>query len=203
MYAAEFSKPAVNVTVGVHVGDVFNYKLNGVSVLGPDATTPAYLADYNNTEIYQITITGVNGTEVSFITLWKFYNGTTVTLPQTLDIANGNKTDSNGFWAIYPANLKQSDLLRPKGFDGQRVNATDNVAYGSSSRHRDFWAIENQFFNVNDPTHNTWSDDYVGVYFDQQTGMLTTLSHIQRFNNPQYNLIITWQLVNCTVWSVQ
>jgi hypothetical protein len=120
-----------------------------------------------------------------------------------MDIASGNKSDANGFWAIYPSNLKVSDLLRPTGFDGITVNATDTQTFGSISRPRNFWQIENQFTDANDPTGNTMRDDYIGVYFDQQTGMLTNLENVQRYNNPQYNIIIIWQLSSSNVWAVQ
>ena len=45
-------------------------------------------------------------------------------------------TDTNGFWAIYPANLNVGDLLRPKGYDGLKVNLTDShpFAVGSKSK---------------------------------------------------------------------
>jgi hypothetical protein len=203
VYATEFSNTG-KVSAGVHVGDTFTYKLTGISVLGSlDSKTPTYLSDYNNTEYYQIKIIAVNGSTVSFITLWKFNNGTEVTIPQILDIGNGNKTDNYGFWAIYPANLKASDLLRPTGYDKLRVNGTDTQRYADSSRQRNFFQIENQFFDTHDPTGNTQRDDYVGVYFDQQTGMATALTNIQRFNNPQYNIIITYQLISSNVWAVR
>ncbi len=203
VYATQFSKPAA-AKVGVHVGDTFTYKLTGESVLGSvDAVTPAYLYEFNDTDYYQITITAVVGSNVSFNTLWRFTNGTEITSPQILDIASGNKSDANGFWAIYPSGLKVPDLLRPTGFDGITVNATDAQTYGASSRQRNFWQIENQFVDTNDPTGNTMRDDWIGVFFDQQTGMLTTLSNVQRYNNPQYNVIITWQLSSSNVWAVQ
>jgi hypothetical protein len=203
VYATQFSKPAA-VPVGVHVGDTFTYKLTGESVLGSvDAVTPAYLSAYNDTDYYQITITGIVASNVSFNTVWRFTNGTEITTPQIMDIASGNKSDASGFWAIYPANLKVSDLLRPTGFDGIKVNATESQAYGATNRTRDFWQIENQFQDTNDPTGNTMRDDYIGVYFDQHTGMLTTLTNVQRYNNPQYNIIITWQLTSSNVWAVQ
>ncbi len=203
VYATQFSKPAA-AKVGVHVGNIFTYKLTGESVLGSvDAVTPAYLSEYNDTDYYQITITAVIGTNVSFNTIWRFTNGTEITSPQTLDISSGPPRDSTGFWAIYPSNLKVSDLLRPTGFDGQIVNATNTQAYGSISRQTNFWQIESQFRDSNDPTGNTMQDNYIGVYFDQQTGMLINLENVQRYNNPQYNIIITWQLSSSNVWAVQ
>src|ERR1017187_2368170 len=62
--------------VGVNVGDTFTYKLRGDSVLfSSDTTTPAYLSEYNNTDYYQVTITGISGTQVSLNTLWRLTNG--------------------------------------------------------------------------------------------------------------------------------
>ena len=53
------SKPIVP---GVHVGDTFTYKLTGDSILfDTEAVTPAYLYEYNETNFYEVIITGVNG----------------------------------------------------------------------------------------------------------------------------------------------
>jgi len=205
VYAIDASKGGTaNATVGIHVGDTFTYKLSGSSQLGsPDAKTPDYLIVYNNTDTYTITVTGINGTQISLNTVWRLLNGTQFTSPQIIDIADGNKTDQNGFWAIYPSNLKIGDLLSPKGFDGIKVNATDTKTYANSIRTRCFFQVESQFRDMTDPTGNTMRDEYDGVYFDQQTGMLDTLTNIQSYNNPQYNILITWQLVNTNVWTVQ
>ena len=88
------------------------------NLTGLDAVdTPGVFA-YNNTDYYKITITDVNGTSVSLDTLWRFINGTEMTGKQTIDLSNGQKTNTNGFWAIYAANLNVGDLLRPNGYDG-------------------------------------------------------------------------------------
>ena len=66
-------------SVGVNVGDTFTYKLMGYSVLfNSTAVTPAYLSEYNNTDYYQVNITGIKGSVVSFDTVWKFTNGTAI-----------------------------------------------------------------------------------------------------------------------------
>jgi hypothetical protein len=204
VYATQFSPKKTTATqVGVHVGDSFTYKLTGESVLGSlDAITPSSFYIFNETDYYKVTITGIDGTKVSLATVWALTNGTQMTGPQIIDISNGNTTDGRGFWALYPANLKVNDLISPKGFDGIIVNKTDTKTYTDSTRTRGFWQIENQFRDINDPTGNTMRDDYIGVYFDQQTGMLDTLTNIQFYNNPQYNLIITWQLISSSVWKV-
>jgi hypothetical protein len=192
------SSPVVS---GVNVGDTFTYKLTGASVLGSaDAVTPGYLSEYNNTDYYKVTITGINGSVISFDTVWQFTNGTAVQNSEWVNLSTG--ADNGDFWAIYASNLNKNDLLRPKGFDTLIVNSTDTQTYTSSTRQRNFWSIENVFTDINDPTGNTQRYDFMGVYFDKQTGMLIDLTNVQEYNNPQYNIIITWQLTNSTVWGV-
>jgi len=196
--------PAKKAVVGVNVGDSFTYSIVGMSNLTAieAVETPGFL-QYNQTDYYKITITGVNGTSVSLDTLWRFQNGTEVTGEQTISLSNGQKTDSNGFWAIYSANLNVGDLLRPTGFDGLTVNQTNTKTYADSTRVRNFWFIDNQFFNVNDPTYSTLRYDYTGVSFDKQTGMLETLTNYQEYNNPAMKEVIIWNLVSSTVWAVK
>jgi hypothetical protein len=200
-YAAIVYTTQASKSVGVNVGDTFTYKLTGISVLGSaDAVTPSYLSDYNNTDYYKVTITGINGSVVSFDTVWQFTNGTAVQNSEWVDLSTG--ADNGDFWAIYAPNLNVNNLLRPKGFDTLIVNSTDTQTYTSSTRTRNFWSIDNIFVDINDPTGNTMREDYMYVYFDKQTGMLTTLTNVQQYNNPGLELIITWQLTNSTVWGV-
>jgi len=205
VYAAQISSNKTEeVKVGVHIGDTFTYKLTGSSVLfSADAVTPDYLSIYNDTDYYTLTITGISGTQVSLNTIWKLINGTQFASSQSIDIANGNTTDKNGFWALYPSNLNVNDLLSPKGFDQLTVNATDNKSYANSTRATNFWQIDHEFTDQNDPTGNTRRDEYDGVYFDRQTGMLVTLTNRQSYSNPIYNIIITWELTSSNVWAVQ
>ncbi len=202
VYGTTLSKPTS--IVGVHVGDTFTYRITGTSVLNSAAAvTPAGFDVYNQTDHYTVTVTGVVGTKVSLDTVWLFLNGTQITSSQTIDLATGNKTDPNGFWPLYPSNLKTGDLLYPKGTDGQIVNATDTLTYANNStRGRNYWYIENLFKDINDPTGNTQRDEYDSVYFDQQTGMLIVLNNVQYYNNPEYALIVTWQLISSNVWTV-
>lgn len=188
--------------VGVNVGDTFTYSLKGTSNIGLGATPPDNFDQYNQTDYYKISITDVNVSKVTMATEWKFLNGTTLNDQQTIDLSTGLKTDQNGFWALYPSNLKVNNLLRPDGFDQVKVNQTDSQTYATTIRTRDFFAMENEFYDVNDPTHNTLRYDYTAVYFDQQTGMLETLTNYQEYNNPQMVLVITWKLVDTSVWQV-
>jgi hypothetical protein len=188
--------------VGLSVGDTFTYKLTGVSVLfDQEAVTPAYLSEYNNTHFYQVTITGINGSVVTFDTDWAFNNGSAPILTQEwVNVATG--ANSGDFWAIYPANLTVNDLLSPQGGNGLTVNSTTTQTYADSTRTTNYWSTSTVFTNINDPTENTQQTNIMQVYFDQQTGMLTSLTSIQEYNNPEYNIIITWQLTSTNVWTV-
>lgn len=204
VYNNQHAPNTVNAAPGVHVGDTFDYKLMGASILfSQNAVTPDYLYQYNQTDYFRITITEVNGTVVTFKTDWKYLNGTNLQSTQWVNVSNGDQSDSNGFWGIYPANLKVGDLTRPGGFDKITVNQTDTQAYASSSRTRDYFSVSNQFYDVTDPTHSTFRDEFDTVWFDQQTGMLQSLTNIQQYNNPQYNILITWKLSASSVWAVQ
>jgi hypothetical protein len=199
------TQPApVKAIVGVNVGDTFTYSITGISTLESlDAVETPGFSDYNQTDYFKISITGVNGTSVSFNTLWRFKNGTERNGEQSIDLSNGRQTVTNGFWAIYSANLKVKDLIRPTVNDGLIVNLTETKTYADSTRERNFWFIENEFYDVNDPTRNTLRYDYTGVYFDKQTGMLETLNNVSAYNNPLKTEAITWKLVNSTVWAIQ
>jgi hypothetical protein len=202
IYATQLAP--VKATVGVHVGDTFTYSITGISTLTSlDAVETPGFSQYNQTDCFKISITDVNGTSVSFNTLWRFKNGTEINGEQSIDLSNGRQTVTNGFWAIYSANLKVKDLIRPTVNDGLIVNLTETKTYADSTRERNFWYIENEFYDVNDPTHNTLRYDYTGVYFDKQTGMLETLNNVSAYNNPLKTEAITWKLVNSTVWAVQ
>jgi hypothetical protein len=201
VYATMIANSGASATVGVHVGDTFFYKLTGTAVLfDSDAKPPAGFSDYNSTDYYKVTITGINGSVVLFDTVWQFKNGTAIPQSQLIDLSTGRTTGD--FWAIYAANLNVNDLLRPKGADGLIVNSTDTKTYANSTRQRNHFDIGNVFYDVNDPTYSTQRYEYDQVYFDKQTGILETLTNVQVYNNPQMNLIITWQLANSTDWDV-
>ncbi len=191
------------VALGVHAGDTFTYRLLGTSNLTSLAAvdTPGFSV-YNDTDNYKITVTDVQGTLVSLNTLWTFKNTSAITGSQTIDLSNGNKTETNGFWAIYASNLNVGDLLRPNGFDGVKVNATSTITYTGGARERNFMAIGGESYLATDPTHSTLRYDTTLVYFDKQTGMLETLIWITDYNNPEMREVITWTLISSSVWAI-
>jgi len=202
VYATQISKSGANIKVGVNVGDTFTYKLTGDSILfSSDAATPAYLSEYNETNYYEVIITGVNGSVVSFNTIWQFTNGTAIKNSDWINLVTGNY--SGDFWAIYPSNLKVTNLLYPKEKDTALiVNSTGSQSFSTGDRTTNYWHLENEFTNTNDPTGSTTQVNLIEVYFDKQTGMLDYLDNVQEYNNPQYNILITWQLTSSTVWGV-
>ena len=205
IYLTEFSpKPSAAINVGVKVGDTFTYKLMGESL---DATTPAYLSDYNNTESYKVVVAAISGTVVSVEIEWAFINGTIIPIPGSVNIATGAYTGP--FWSIYPSNLNLNNLLNPNGQDELIVNSTGPRTYTAATRQTNYWSTNNIFADPSDPTNSTQCVNYVGVYFDKQTGMLVSLTNQQEFLtiNPdettsQYSIITYMQLISSTVWNV-
>jgi hypothetical protein len=193
------SKP---LEVGVHVGDTFTYALTGDSILfDTEAVTPASLYYYNETSYYEVIITAVDGPVVSFNTVWAFTNGTSVHNSDWINLQTGNY--SGDFWAIYSSNLNVNNRLYPKEANTALiVNSTGSQPYSAGNRTANYWSIENEFTNPSDPTGSSTMVSAIDVYFDKQTGMLVYLDDAQDYNNPQYNIIITWQLTNSTVWNV-
>jgi hypothetical protein len=202
VYATQISKSGAKVKVGVTVGDTFTYKLTGDSDLFTSAaSTPASLYEYNETNYYEVIITGVNGSIVSFDTIWQFTNGTAIQNKDWINLKTGNY--SGDFWAIYPSNLNVNNRLYPKESNTALiVNSTGSQPYSTGNRTTNYWHIESEFTDANDPTGSTTQVNLIEVYFDKQTGMLDYLDNVQEYSNPEYNILITWQLTSSTVWGV-
>ena len=199
-----YQPKVAGVTVGVHVGDTFTYELKGFSNLTSiEAVETPGFSQLNDTEYYQVTITGVNGTVVSLDTLWRFNDGTQTTAQQTIDLSDGNTTDANGFWPIYASNLNVGDLLRPKGYDSVTVNASSVMDYANSSRPINYMHTGGESKLMTDPSGSTLRYDSIEIYFDKKTGMLESMVWITDYNNPEMREVTTWTLVDTSVWAVQ
>lgn len=191
---------------GVQVGDVFYYNITTHSALqsanaNPDEEYPGF-SDLNNTNYYQVSVTGINGSVVSLNTDWVFNNGTSVSYPQTIDVASGNLGNMTGFWGLYAANLGLNEQLTPGGTTSLIVNSTSTQTYASGVRDRNNWSTQNVFQNINDPTGSTQQNNYMSVYFDKQTGIMTTMTSIMQFNNPPMTIVIIWQITSSSEWQV-
>ena len=108
----------------------------------------------------------------------------------------GNYSYSGGFWAIYPPNLNVKNPLYPKEENTALiVNSTGSQPYSTGNRTANYWHFSANLNNENDPTGSTTRVNFVEVYFDKQTGMLDYLDNVQEYNNPEYNILITWNLL--------
>jgi hypothetical protein len=200
-YAYEKSSSPPKSLAGVQVGDTFTYSITG------SCSNPVPSIDYpgfyqlNQTQYYKVTITGVEGNTVTLKTDWVFNNGTDVQQQQTIDLSNGMMTNQNGFWGLYPANLKVSDPIYPYN-STVPVNATLTQAYTSGNRALDYYGVSTTQYYSLDPTQSTQRTLYDEVYFDKQTGILTNFNEIQEYNNPQLELEVIYYLTSTNVWDV-
>lgn len=200
-YAYEKSSSPPKSLVGVQVGDTFTYSITG------SCSNPVPSIDYpgfyqlNQTDYYKVTITGIDGSTVTLKTDWVFNNGTDVQQQQTIDLSNGLMTNQQGFWGLYPANLKVSDPIYPYN-STVPVNATLTQGYASGNRALDYYGVSTTQYYSLDPTQSTQRTLYDEVYFDKQTGILTNFNEIQEYNNPELELEVIYALTSTNVWNV-
>jgi hypothetical protein len=189
---------------GVKEGDVFIYDVRGLwSSNDPNATMLEAFLQLNMTEWYQITVTEVSGAQVSINTTWRFNNGTELKGTGTVNVETGICYPTNGFWAIYAANLKADDRLRPLGPDQSTINETTTRNYGAgSTRETNLVSLVLQYYDADDPTFSTTWTEYINTYFDRQTGMLVELRDISMYTNPQQTLTIVWKITESNVWTI-
>jgi hypothetical protein len=185
---------------GVSVGDEFTYDIQGLSSSNPNVTLPEGFYQFNMTDSYKITITDVSGPEVKLDTVWRFNNGTEIEGTGSVNLETG--ISSGGFWAIYGANLRVDDRVRPTGPDQSTVSETANRNYASGSRETNRVESTNQYYDANDPTQSTTLTEYMRINFDRQTGVLVEFHDISVYNNPQLTQTIVWTLRDTNVWNV-
>jgi hypothetical protein len=204
MYIENKSKPII---AAVHAGDTFYYSVTGAYIVfsagtNPDEMSPG-ITELNQTAYYKVTITNVEGSVVSLTDDWVFVNGTDIHDNQTINVANGNLGDKDGFWGIYAPNLAVGNLLCPKGGDsGLKVDTAFTQTYSSGKRQTNYWSIESNFTDTLDPTGSTAQQNTIDVCFDKQTGIMTAMTNFVQYNNPQMNTAVTWTLTKCTLWQV-
>jgi hypothetical protein len=188
---------------GVKAGDVFTYTIRGFySSNDPNATMPENFLELNTTDWYRITVTNVSDAQVSIDTAWHFSNGTELDGSGYVNVETGINYPTQGFWAIYAANLKAGDNVRPNGPDRSTINETITKDYGATTRKTNHLSLVMQYYDANDPTYTkTWTE-YMQTYFDQQTGILVQFSDISMYTNPTMTLTTTWTLKDTNVWTI-
>jgi hypothetical protein len=197
-YQKPFPKTSL---VGLQVGDSFTYSISGsCSAAVPSSYYPGFY-QLNQTQYYKVAVTAIKGSFVTLETDWVFTNGTDISKQQTIDLSNGNTTDSQGFSFLFPANLKVSDTIYPNA-NTVPVNATFSQTYATVTRQTDYFHVSTTETYTQDPTQSTERYLYDQVWFDRQTGMLTSFSEIQEYNNPEIELQIIYTLTSTNVWTV-
>jgi len=186
--------------VGVKVGDFFTYALSGQANGPVPSTISTDFSIYNDTSYYNVTVTAINGTTVTLDTDWVLQNGTSIDLPQTIDLASGILGDQNGFYALYPASMNVNETIYPHVYQGVWVNGTDSTSYSSGARETNYYTATGLLYYSQDPTHSTQASTYDQINFDKQTGMLTDLVSIRDYNNPVLSTEIIWSLTNTNAW---
>jgi hypothetical protein len=195
------ASPPAKIVSSLAPGDTFTYGIKGYAdIIEGNATIPASFSELNKTDSYQLTVTNVNGGQISYNTTWRFINGTERNTQATVDILT--HIDDSNFWAIYPSNLTLNSFVRPLGNDGTIVNQTETRTYNYGPRTTNVMSLVNEFVNTNDPTLSTTFNDYLYVHFDKITGMLVELKEIKIYSDPQIVLTVDWQLQYTNVWSV-
>jgi hypothetical protein len=191
------------VVPGVKVGDEFVYDIKGFwNSTDPNATLSDYFVQLNMTDWYKITVTDVDGSNVSISTTWRFTNGTELTGTNSVDVDTGVVYPSGAFWAIYAANLKENDRARPTGASPAIVNETATRDYASGARETNFVSLTQQLYDADDPTGTrTWTE-IMNTKFDKQTGILVEFRDISLFTNPSVTTNIAWTLKESNVWDV-
>jgi hypothetical protein len=187
--------------VGVQVGDTFTYNITGSSSDPvPNTDYPGFY-ELNETQYYKVAVIGIEGPSVMLTTDWVFKNGTDVKQQQTIDLIDGMITDQYGFSFLYPANLKVNDPIYPVN-NTVLVNETLTQTYASGPRGSGYYHVSTTEYYANDPTQSTQRQLYDEVYFDRQTGMLTSFDELQVYNNPEIELEVIYTLTSSTVWNV-
>ncbi len=88
--------------VGVQVGDTFTYNITGsCSDVVPTVDYPGFY-QLNDTQYYKVTVTGIQGDNVTLKTDWVFVNGTDIAQQQTIDLSNGLMTDGKRVFFSFP-----------------------------------------------------------------------------------------------------
>jgi hypothetical protein len=192
------------IVPGVKEGDVFTYDIKGFwNSTDPNATLPEAFLQLNMTEWYRITVTEVSGAQVSIDTTWRFNNGTELEGTGYVNVETGINYPTQGFWAIYAANLRAGDQVRPNGPDRSTVNETITREYGASgTRETNRLSLVLEYYDADDPTYSTTWTEYINTNFDRQTGMLVELRDRSVYTNPQQTLTISWKIKESNVWTV-
>ena len=195
------TQSSAQLVAGVKKGDTFTYELQALwDSNDPQATISNNILQVNMTDWYRVTITNVSSENISIATTWRFKNGTELEGSGTVNIETG--IAFGGFWAIYAANLKANENIRPTGPDRSTINATETREYASGTRETNRISLVLEYSDTNDPTGSTTWTEHLNIHFDKQTGMLVELSDTSEYTNPEVTTTLIWTIKDTNVWTV-
>jgi len=188
---------------GVKAEDEFTYEIKSFwNSQDPETVPSDSFFEFNQTEWFKVTVTGVSEAEVSINTTWRFKNGTKLEGIGTMNVETGMPYPTGGFWAIYAASLKAGDNVRPIGPDRSTINETATRQHANGTRETNRITLVQESCDANDPTHTRTWIEYMNNHFDRQTGMLFELRDTNVYTNPDMTLTILWMIIDTNVWTV-
>jgi hypothetical protein len=195
--------PNAEVKAGVKTGDTFTYSIKGLAeVINENVSIPSSFYDLNKTDYYKVTITNVEGPNVTLSTTWLFINGTHYDRTETMNIATG--TQNIDFWGIYAADLVNGSLLRPTGVinDGAKFNSTTTITYANGNRSTNLLTLTGVFYDTTDSTFTKGYYAYRDLYVDKSTGMMVELQDKKIYTDPEIIETVQWKLIDSNVIQV-
>jgi hypothetical protein len=161
---------ALTVTIGVHVGDQYLYKIAAYwSSTSVSATPPSDLLELNNTAFYNMTIIDVGSGNVTSMDTWSFTNGTEQNSVVIQSLITGQSFLMNGLVAPILADLGPGDLIHPEANDYIRINETKTIYYGGSTRYANKLAFDTRLQDANGNNVGSSNSTYI---YDKSTGAL-------------------------------
>ncbi len=185
---------------GVNQEDFFRYDIYSQwSTSNASLTAPAYLLDINNTRWFNITISSVQGINVTARTAQRFANGTDDNRLVTLDVDSGNMYFMYGFQGFFDANLTAGDLLRPSGNNTIPITINQTISRDYASGKRDTNVVSVSY-PVTDLSNSSIGTTTVTYYIDKATGVLVERKDYTEFADQ--NGSENWILKETNLWAI-
>jgi hypothetical protein len=176
-------------TVGVSVGNKFRYNITvSWSSTDPSAIPPSNIAEANDTQWSDFTVTGISGTNITTQITTHLKNNTDMTGSGWKDVNTGSGNLSMFFIS---ANLNAGDLVYTSS--SYKINETVSRTYSGVQR-------DTNHFNMASPAIGTQN-----LYWDKSTGVLVELLMEMTYNTTGA-YTATWsmgyQIVSSDLWVV-
>jgi hypothetical protein len=201
---------------GVSVGDSFKYSFDfSINVSNSSFTLPSLveglLAEVENIDSVQATVTQISGSTVTMQTAMQFKNGTEQTATSTFNVANGQDTTEESAIGMFliSANLNAGDQIYESGSRGT-INETITKAYPSGSRqvnHQNIimnYDVSQEELEGTGITNALQQTNTQNTYWDKQTGALVEMSYSMTTRSEQINadIALNVELIESSTFTV-